>query len=934
MKKRRRRPANRKVIGYAAGGEVGTAMAAGTSDPAASTGAMPRYPVSDPMIMSMSLDARASNPANYNTDKVARATRPAQAPVVPPQYRFEDGGEVEDDSGASEDSDDDDEKYNPTWSELPEEREEPQEEEEPLEPGDTGALPADDEDLKDPDEENQPQAAKADDEEKEPTDRPPAEEGGGGGGAPRGGGGGGESGGGEGGGGGMPEARAQDFGPSHMLADESQGRPSQWAPGGVQTGFSPGAGAMDKPTTDLRDVLSYTQQQFGLSGSGRQALPQTAATATAPQQEEPQTTERTGYFVPEGEAPAAQAPVPTGYAQRAAPMEAPQTPTERQPQPRQGAFPQQSLQAMLQGQGGLSPEAVTQLMDQTTGEAHRGDQNRAIYRTVDALVQRGDIDMASKFVQSLRPSYDKVRGVMMAALTQGDMGKALELASKLNDLVPNGRKLDFHQTDDGNITAVVHAPDGRVTSFAMTPEQFQQYAAGPASLFDVQGSQGLEQTLAQLTGSGGTRGQVAGLGDAGVADAARQMAGGPTDLALAGRIDAAQAALRAGADRGAAADQRLTAPGLGVMKAWQMQQPGYRASQPQPASRQQTPQQVPTGYAQQPQQLQPRQQPIGRYVNGQWVGPSEVPGMPHPHSFERERARYNRVMSEYPDNTRMQQSRALDAARRQDERIYQQQVARYHADRVDEQYKLTAGDRRYQWDQGQANQFARQAAGIQARNDYQKQAQDYGREMQGRREGAARETRDAAMQRLIMSLSQQERKLLTDSQDRNGRDARLGLEALFKSDKPTPEEIADYKQRLSDVVRRQANIASGQSVPNPNDYAPSNAFPSNQPRPRPGDDDLSTYRGTQPPNIKLPDTHTMAREPGTGLWHLAPKREGKEFGSFGPKGEMGYRNIPAPVTKAAPPPDTTTTPAPPAPPPTMRDFNRRLYKQWDERRGQ
>src|SRR5262249_20702296 len=84
-----------------------------------------------------------------------------------------------------------------------------------------------------------------------------------------------------------------------------------------------------------------------------------------------------------------------------------------------------------------------------------------------------------------------------------------QLAERLNNLIPNGRSVSFVQTEDGRINAIVRPEDGSATrTFSMTPQQFNQYALGPSSVFDIAAQAGIEKKFAQLTGSQGAPGQV------------------------------------------------------------------------------------------------------------------------------------------------------------------------------------------------------------------------------------------------------------------------------------------------------------------------------------------------------------------------------------------------------------------------------------------
>jgi len=170
---------------------------------------------------------------------------------------------------------------------------------------------------------------------------------------------------------------------------------------------------------------------------------------------------------------------------------------------------QQALHDYLKGDRSFTPQQMTDILNRTSAADPTLDQNGAIRKAFHDLVANGDMDGASRFVQSLRPSYDNVRAAMIAAASQGDYGAALQLAGRLNNLIPNGRSVDFVQTEDGRITAIVR-PDngGPATTFSLTPQQFSQYAMGPSSVFDIAAQEGIEKKFAQLTGSQGAPGEV------------------------------------------------------------------------------------------------------------------------------------------------------------------------------------------------------------------------------------------------------------------------------------------------------------------------------------------------------------------------------------------------------------------------------------------
>lgn len=159
------------------------------------------------------------------------------------------------------------------------------------------------------------------------------------------------------------------------------------------------------------------------------------------------------------------------------------------------------------GKGGLSQDEMTQLLDRTNQQNPNLNPNDTIAQAFKNLVGKGDLETASKFVQALRPSYDNVRALMIAASSKGDFSAAMQLAEKLNNLIPNGDKVSFAPGPNGEIQATVTPEGGKPTTFQLTPEQFARYAQSPLSLFDHTAEQGIKQNLSMLTGQPGAEGQ-------------------------------------------------------------------------------------------------------------------------------------------------------------------------------------------------------------------------------------------------------------------------------------------------------------------------------------------------------------------------------------------------------------------------------------------
>jgi hypothetical protein len=92
---------------------------------------------------------------------------------------------------------------------------------------------------------------------------------------------------------------------------------------------------------------------------------------------------------------------------------------------------------------------------------------------------------------------------------------------------------------------------GQATQFSLTPQQFNQYANGPLSLFDHTAEQGIEKNFSLLTGQPGTTGQAGTMAGAQYAQAAVPNTGGivsdarPNAPPATGYTAAQNAALRA-----------------------------------------------------------------------------------------------------------------------------------------------------------------------------------------------------------------------------------------------------------------------------------------------------------------------------------------------------------------------------------------------------
>ena len=471
--RRRKRMLRRRPTGYAKGGSV------------------------NPLLMSTSLDSRKDNPMHYAEDREPLSTRPAGAPGAPDDYGYQEGGEVLDEDEQWEEPDDttDDEEEGATSEPDDESEGEFDDQAAPL-----PQLPLDEAEAEDEEPPGGRQRAIPEEEGEEEEEPPPEEEGGGaGGGGPSGG-----------GGGGGPEGAQPKTG--YDKGDQDEGdQPQQQQ----DTGFDQSQAA---PTSSpLKEVLDYTRKQMGVEGQKEAKAPaETPADTTqerqrtAASQAQAQTADASGSsgVVTPDQGETAPPQQPAG-----APQEepAPKIPTP----PKQGAATQpsgtasgpgnmQAIQDYVSGKGAYTPEQMTELLDRTAQTNPNLGQNGAIQQAFKNLMDKNDVDGASKFVQALRPSYDSVRALMIAATSKGDFQTAMQLAERLNNLIPNGQEARFTQLPDGRVLATIQPQDGGpMVQHAMTQEQFARYANSPLSLFDHVAEQGLDKNFQMLTGQPG-----------------------------------------------------------------------------------------------------------------------------------------------------------------------------------------------------------------------------------------------------------------------------------------------------------------------------------------------------------------------------------------------------------------------------------------------
>jgi hypothetical protein len=229
--------------------------------------------------------------------------------------------------------------------------------------------------------------------------------------------------------------------------------------------------------------------------------------------------------------------------------------------------PQTALRDYINGARNFTPDQMTELLNRTTQTNPGLDMNGAIAKTFRDLASRGDMDGASRFIQSLRPSYDKVRAATLAALSQGNLPQALQLATQLDNLIPGGTNVSFTQGKNGQVNAIVRPENGPAQAFFMTPQQFAQYMQSPNTLFDQSAETGIQNALqqvgAQLVGTnaqpvaaGGLPGYTAQPGVP-IARSANQFATGPNYAERQARANAQAAQQRQEARDRAERDHQL-----------------------------------------------------------------------------------------------------------------------------------------------------------------------------------------------------------------------------------------------------------------------------------------------------------------------------------------------------------------------------------------
>jgi hypothetical protein len=187
---------------------------------------------------------------------------------------------------------------------------------------------------------------------------------------------------------------------------------------------------------------------------------------------------------------------------------------------------QQAIRDYMSGKGGYTPMQMTEIINNATKGDQTFDVGGAILKGFQSLQTD---DEKGKFIQALKPSYENVFAAMTTLARQGKHVEAMQLAEKLDNLIPNGNNLKFTSDNNGAIAATIQSGSGSRT-FVMTPQQFQAYteATGPLAAYDLAAKRGTEGNLLAVGA------QQAGGRATGYAAGGRQPAGGPT-IAVSGR---------------------------------------------------------------------------------------------------------------------------------------------------------------------------------------------------------------------------------------------------------------------------------------------------------------------------------------------------------------------------------------------------------------
>jgi len=468
MKRKHRRIKRR---GYAGGGPVTASNYGVASDTSAETSQMA------PVYMSVTLDNRSHNPEHFSEDYAPNETMPDGAPEVPEGAGYARGGVVRgyDDGGEVDDDDDYEEEDAPEAEEDDDEG--PAEGAPPVRPQGPPRQPAGEEEEVDPEEGGDPDQMEA-----RGDQVPMGQEG-------------------------RKPPLDTDFSARGRTGYNPEAAPEEDTGRYSDAGYGPRMPQQQNDESRVRNALAAIRQALGLNENGG---PEPAP----PPSYGPRTTLPAEGSILDNAAKSYQAsrmdPMTEGGLPTP-PMEAQRDPTQRDPANglyQRGDFGDDPLGGLVRrgatalknyfdGGGAMAQPQVEQALANTDKTRPGLDQAGKIGKTFNDIYAQ-DPKAAGEFVQAMKPSYANLRAAAMAAAGQGALVEATQLASKMNDLIPNGKSVTFTRGQNGNINAHVRdaIEGGKETAvFTMTPQQFANYLKGPASTLDGAVELGVEKAL-------------------------------------------------------------------------------------------------------------------------------------------------------------------------------------------------------------------------------------------------------------------------------------------------------------------------------------------------------------------------------------------------------------------------------------------------------
>jgi len=501
-------------------------------------------------------------------------------------------------------------------------------------------------------------------------------------------------------------------------------------------------------------------------------------------------------------------------------------------------------------------------------------------------------------VQALRPSYDNVRALMIAAASEGQFDKAMQLAERMNNLIPNGDKVRFGQTPDGQIIAQIQPEDGGPsTRHVLTPEQFARYANSPLSLFDHTAEQGLSQNFQMLTGQPGQPGSSASAAG--------------TQLAQAGGAPAGAAAPPTGYNPQALGAQGgrileragVTDPGAGPIP--RMGGGGVRTAEtPEAVRAQATPARPAAPVAARPAAqpgvspgtglprnaltpFEARRQPQTGYNNGQ----GGRPAAPRQESEEMRDWKISmQAWKAFPYDNQLTQRGQFEA------RLHMQN-RREDFEREKRQFRPTGEQKlaqeglkqqglNYRADQvARTNEFktkvtsdnamvraimTRQTASERAAfTELVQRQRNWGQDLKNAGKPFPYTEQDLAIMKNAAGTA-------LDNNLLDLRNYRPGS-GVIRQDQPQAPQAPQDPQALRPPQTQQQAPQTQQRAPQAPQIAPSptRTAPITKPTPGPKAPDLGTYRGdAPPPNWDIPPGWEWGRSKSTGIWEARPPRQG------------------------------------------------------------